>query len=415
MSVAAPAYPGFIDGAVRNVIASGPPPQLNLTPVAVDGFDRADGSLGSNWTALSDGAMSISGNQAIGVAAAIRGDFYNAAVFAADQYSQCLMGSIPLASGDFVGLTVRTAANGAACYALLYFNNGGVPQLNIYKRVVAGAFTQVTALVLAAALPAGTVFTLVAEGPQITGYINSVAACTCIDTDVASGAPGIVSFDPVAVDAWSGGNASTAAIPAATVSDGFVRADGGMSVGQPNWQIMTGYPAVDIPIVTNQLSVSTGLHAADTRTDAFNPDQFSAVKMGTVQPGAGGFVGMNLRVNAGLNSGYLGCMFNSKNPIAGFPGTGSGVGTQTSYRIYRLDAGTSVILAAVGSVDLNNTLAFNPAGTAYTFMCKGSRFSFRVNGREVLSAVDTTYSSGKPGLMCFPVMTAGNWTGGNID
>jgi hypothetical protein len=375
-------------------------PQLVLTPIDTDNFQRADASsLGAAWTATSFGSMGVSGNEAVGTTAAIKSNV-RVGTYSNDQYARITVGSINSTTGSFIDTTVRNDPTGANGYAMLYFTPGGAPQLNLYKRVAGGSYTQLLSYSFTSGqpLPAGTVLTLVAEGSRLTAYVNTTPIWTFTDTTFASGAPGITSFNPVTGDAWEGGNAHTGALGAATATDDFARADGGMSSGQTGWAAMTGYPAVDIPIVSGQLNVSSGTHAADKRTDAFSGDQWSSVKMGTIAPNSSGFVGMVLRVNAGSNSGYLGCLFE---PTDGHNST-------PSYRIYRLDNGASTLLGNVeqGSAD--------PAGTKYTFVAKGTRLSFRVNDCEVLAVTDATYAVGAPGIQMFPSSTADNWAGGNV-
>ena len=45
---------------------------------ASDNFARADGSLGPNWTDISDGGMAISSDAVIGTAGAVTGDIWTA-------------------------------------------------------------------------------------------------------------------------------------------------------------------------------------------------------------------------------------------------------------------------------------------------------------------------------------------------
>jgi len=384
---------------------------LVLTPVATDNFLRANGTIAgsNNWLATSDGSMAISSNEAIGTTAAIRGDFRTSETYNSDQYSQIVIGSVNNIAGSFVGPAVRCQSDTSSCYVAVFFADGTPPHINLYKRTAPGAFT----LLADHKMPIGTIsagdtLTLIAEGSQLTIQVNGVGAFTLIDTSIPSGGtPGITSFHAITLDNWVGGNASTPALPAAAATDGFVRANGGMSSGQSVWAIMTGYPAVDIPIVSNELNVTTGSHAADARTDAFPADQWSSVIRGSVDVNATGFVGLVLRVNAGLNSGYLGCYFGHAENISNASNANS------SYRIYRLDTGTSTLLAACGS-KADNGATFNPAGTKYTFVVEGTRLSFRVNDKEVLATTDTTYTTGEPGIMNFPTATADNWSGGAV-
>lgn len=376
--------------------------QLVLTPVAADNFNRANGTIAgaNNWAATSGGSAVISSSTLIsgGASPTVFGDSRTDA-YNSNQYSRAVV-TAGLSSGEWIGLAVRNQ-DAQNCYLGIWFNNAGSLQLQIFK-LVAGVFTQLNgANTVGAAFPAGTVLMTVAEGNVIRLSDSLGNASAVIDTTFTGGTPGIQFFGlSGGVDNWDGGNAATTALSAASATDNFNRANGGVSVGQPNWQILTGYPAVDIPIVTNQLNPTTGSHAADVRTDAFSSDQWSSIQMGSAAMDTAGFTGALTRVNAGLNSGYLGVQFGDQAALG------------LSYRIYRLDAGASTLLAvawAAASPALND-----PAGSSYTLVSQGTRQSLRVNGSEILAVIDATYTSGKPGVMLFPTSSADNWTGGNV-
>lgn len=409
----------LIAAAIASAIstAASNPSRLVRTQVATDAFQRADGTLtGGNWAAASDGSAAISSGEVIGTNAVIKGNYRTGETYNSDQYSQVTIGSIANVGGAFVGPTVRNQPDGSSCYAAIYLRDGTPPHVNFYKRTAPGAFTMFAQhkLGVSNGLNSGDVLTLVAEGPQLTLLINGVGAFTTTDATLTGGTPGVTTFNAVTLDNWEGGNAATTALPAATVTDNFNRADGGMSAGQANWQVMSGYPATDPPIVSNQIVVNPSLqHQAATRTDTWVADQWSAIQMGSVLPSvnAAGFVGLTLRVNPGLNSGYLLCYFNQSD------NTSDGGNAKSSYRIYRLDAGVSHVLASCGSTEDGNAV-FNPAGTLYTAVAEGSRLSLRVNGREVVAAIDSTYPTGKPGVQFYPAttgqITADNWSAGPV-
>ena len=67
----------------------------NTGTSASDDFNRADGGLGANWTAISDGGMSIASQQVTGTAAQVTGDMWTATTFSSDQYSEVQVTSTP--------------------------------------------------------------------------------------------------------------------------------------------------------------------------------------------------------------------------------------------------------------------------------------------------------------------------------
>lgn len=370
-------------------------PQLVLTQVAADNFNRANGTLaGSNgWLATSDGSMNIVSNEASGVAAAIAGD-YRTDTYTGDQYSQATVGSVTGVSGDFIGLALRHNPATNAGYAFLYFDNAGVPECDIYFRLAAGAYTKIAGTIVGA-LATGAVLTAIAVGGQLIFQVNGVTVLSIPDSQVTGGVPGLTSFGTVTLDNWQGGNAAMIALPAASASDNFARADGPLSSGQPNWSPITvsfsGVPCIDCDLVSGQINEADTDHHADSRTDAFNADHWSTIQVGTVPiPVDGnGFVGALVRWNGA--KGYLGCIF----------------GNTLSYRIYLIQAGQASTLLASTVTDVN------PTGTPLTIVAKGNRISLRVGGAEVLAVIDNTCTTGKPGVQCFPPCTADNWSAGN--
>ena len=115
----------------------------NVTGVAVacagvsgsasDNFNRADGGLGSSWSAVSDGALSISSQAVLG-SSATAGDIRIGETYAGDQSSQIEVTSTQLSGGQWIGPAVRMQAGGQNMYLGIYFWNNGSQQLRVYKR-----------------------------------------------------------------------------------------------------------------------------------------------------------------------------------------------------------------------------------------------------------------------------------------
>ena len=63
------------------------PRAASAAVIASDDFNRADGGLGTGWTAISDGAMTISSQAVIGAVGATTGDIRTAEAYPSDQYS----------------------------------------------------------------------------------------------------------------------------------------------------------------------------------------------------------------------------------------------------------------------------------------------------------------------------------------
>ena len=113
----------------------------NTGSSASDDFNRADGGLGANWTAIADGSMSISSQAVIGSVGAQTGDIRTGEAYPSDQYSTVTVTSTQLTGGQWIGAGVRLQSSGRSGYAGIYYFNFGSPQLMLYKRS-GGSWTQ---------------------------------------------------------------------------------------------------------------------------------------------------------------------------------------------------------------------------------------------------------------------------------
>jgi len=175
------------------------------TLTASDDFNRADGALGSNWTAMSDGALTISSQVVAGGNAGLSGDTRTAETYQSDQYSQVQVTSTQLTGSQWIGPAVRSQNSGQDLYLGIYFWNGGSPELRLYERN-SGGWTQLGSSYSTSGLAAGAVLALTATGSTISFLLNGSPVVTVTDTDLTGGAPGIMSYGTARVDNWVGGN-----------------------------------------------------------------------------------------------------------------------------------------------------------------------------------------------------------------
>ena len=185
------------------------------TLTATDDFNRANGALGSNWTAMADGAMTISSQVAIGTSGQ-SGDTRTAETYTSDQYSQIQLTSAQPSGGQWIGTAVRSKNSGLDLYVGLYFANYGSPLLMLFKRSE-GNFAQLGASYSTSALPAGTTLKLTAAGSSISFLLNGAAVITVTDTSLTGGAPAIMAYGPTQLDNWTGGNIGGGGGPSYTV------------------------------------------------------------------------------------------------------------------------------------------------------------------------------------------------------
>src|SRR6516164_11227883 len=110
-------------------------PQNALAATASDDFNRANGSLGTNWTDISDGGLAIVSQAAAGTAAAgVSGDIRTGETYASNQYSQVQVTSTQLTGGQWIGPMVRAQNGGLKAYVGIYNWNNGNPDLMLFRR-----------------------------------------------------------------------------------------------------------------------------------------------------------------------------------------------------------------------------------------------------------------------------------------
>ena len=126
------------------------PHNASAAVIASDDFNRADGGLGANWTAVSDGGMAISSQQVTGTAGATTGDIRTAETYASDQYSMVQVTSTQLTGGQWVGQAVRLQSGGQNGYLGIYYWNSGSPQLRLYSGLSGTVVCRITAVTISA-------------------------------------------------------------------------------------------------------------------------------------------------------------------------------------------------------------------------------------------------------------------------
>jgi S-formylglutathione hydrolase FrmB len=194
---------------------SGTMGSANVTNVAVscaasaasasDDFNRANGGLGANWTAVSDGGMAIASQQVTGTAGAVTGDMWSGSTLGSDQYSEVQVTSTPLTGIQWIGAAVRMQNGGQNGYVGIYSWNSGTPVLELFERS-GGGWAEVGAY-SSGPLAAGTKLRLVALGNSISFMVNGVQRIGLSDSSFSGGAPGIMAYDSATGDNWSAGTA----------------------------------------------------------------------------------------------------------------------------------------------------------------------------------------------------------------
>lgn len=169
---------------------------------ATDNFNRANGPIGSNWTAVT-GAWLVDINEARpDTAANFSAVYWNADTFGNDQYAQVVIKNIGTPAG---GPAVRIATGGAQSWYVCYVNS---PNLTLDK-LVGGAYTSLAT----AALPSvGDTLRTEVSGTTVRCLVNGTQVASVTDTSLASGAAGLSGYNAgnTSVDDFEAGNLSVA-------------------------------------------------------------------------------------------------------------------------------------------------------------------------------------------------------------
>ena len=178
----------------------------NAAGSASDNFDRADGALGSNWTNISDGGLTISSQAVAGTSTSgTTGDIRTAESYSSNQYSQVEVTSSQLTGDQWIGPAVRMQNGGQDGYLGIYSWNNGNPELMLYMRS-GGNWTELGAY-SSDPLAAGTQLKLMVVGSTLSFLENGVEKISVYEKSLVGGAPGIMANGTGKVDNWSGGSA----------------------------------------------------------------------------------------------------------------------------------------------------------------------------------------------------------------
>ena len=174
---------------------------------ATDGFQRPNASsLGADWSAMTDGGMAISSDQAIGASSSgDTGDIWTSDSFTSDQYSEVVVGSTPLTGTQWVGTAVRAQQGGQDAYVGIYWWNSGNPELEVFLRDN-GNWSALGSWNTGGALPAGTQLQLTVVGDSLSFTVNGIQRVGVSDDTLTGGDPGIMANGVAQLTAWSGGN-----------------------------------------------------------------------------------------------------------------------------------------------------------------------------------------------------------------
>ena len=169
------------------------PRAASAAVIASDDFNRADGGLGTGWTAISDGAMTISSQAVIGAVGATTGDIRTGEAYPSDQFS-AVDGDLDAADRGPVDRRRRAVAVQRAervrRHLLLELRQPAADAVQAER----GSWTQLGGSYSPGPLAAGTQLQVTAVGSAISFLVNGVQRLTVTDSTFTGGAPGIMAY-----------------------------------------------------------------------------------------------------------------------------------------------------------------------------------------------------------------------------
>ena len=438
--------------------------------VATDNFNRANGGLGSNWTATSDGGMSIASDQVIGTVGANTGDIRTAETYASNQYSQITVTSTPLSGGQWVGPAVRMQDNGQDAYVGLYYWNFGSPELMVFARI-SGGWSQLGSY-NSGVLPAGTQLMLQAVGSTISFWENGVQEISVTDSNFTGGAPGIMAYGNATADNWSGQDVTSSGPPPSYTVGGTVSGLSGTLVLQdnggdnlslsangsftfqtpvasggaynvtvqssPSGQSCTVANGSGTVAAANIANVAVSCAAVNSPPPTPGSDDFNRADgslgpnwtpisdggMSIASDQVIGTVGANtgdIRTAETYTSDQSSQITVTSTPLSGGQWVGPAVRMQDNGQdayvgLYYWNFGSpEMMVFARISGGWSQLGSYNsgvlPAGTPLMLQAVGSTISFWANGVLRISVSNSTFTGGAPGIMAYGNATADNWSG----
>jgi hypothetical protein len=449
----------------------------NVTNVAVactgssgsasDNFNRANGSLGSNWVNFSSGGLKITSQAVAGSNSNTSGDMWAGNSFGSNQWSQVQVTSTQLSGGQWIGPAVRAQSNGNSLYVGIYWWNSGSPQLRIYLES-GGNWFQLGPSYNSGALAAGATLELTATGNTLSFLLNNAPVITTTDNSLTGGAPGIMSFGTGQVDNWSGGNMVTG--PSYSIggtlsgmtgtvvlldnggdnltlsSNGAFTFATAVAQGTTYSVTVTNNPTGQTCSVTNgsgivgsgnvtNVAVTCANNATGTGTDNFNRAD-GPLGAGWTDTSDGGLAitsqvvaGTNatditgdMRTGEAYNSNQYSQVQLTSTQLTGSQWIGPAVRMQANGQngyvgVYYWNSGSpEVDLFSRAGTTWNQLGTYSTgalsAGTTLKLEAIGSTLAFLVNGVERIAVYDPTYTGGAPGIMANGTAQADNWAGG---
>lgn len=206
-----------------------------MTTPILDNFNRADGSVGSNWTSpvwTGDGSFSIISNQFGAVSGTNISMYWSATSFSADQEAYVTIMTPPANdSANVVSVYCRLSGQGTAAptyYAATLRKLSGTDTVTL-ERIVSGTITSIGSA-KSIEFAAGDGLALTCVGSVIASWRRSGSTWIFVDavndtTITSGGYIGIESRQVARLDDFGGGNYVPIRFPTTPIRDNFNRAN----------------------------------------------------------------------------------------------------------------------------------------------------------------------------------------------
>ena len=430
-----------------------------------DNFDRADGSLGANWTTVSGTAapMIVSNNLRVGTASAVNSAYWSASTFGGDQFAQA---SLPNSSGTQYGPGIAVRLSSTKGYFLWYGNSSNT--VSLWRMDSSSSWAQLKQSAALTVSRSSDVWMIRAVGSTISGYQNGKLVVQATDTKITSGSPGVwLYYSANQIDNWSGGDVGSYTV-GGTVSglsgtvvlqdnggdDLSVGASGGFTFAtglaggsaynvtvkaNPAGQtcsVANGSGTIGSSSITN-VAVTCATSAAGSGSDDFNrPDgplgaNWTDMSDGGLTISAQSAAGTNdsgtsgdMRTAESYTSNQYSQVEVTSTQLTGWQWIGPAVRTQNGGQdgyagIYNWNNGSPELMLFKRSggnwTQLGSGYSTGPlaAGTQLKLMVVGTTLSFLENGVERIAAYDNSLSGGAPGIVAYGTGKVDNWSAGN--
>lgn len=300
-------------GSISTIVKS---PEDAVIQLATDTFNRANGGLGANWSTPTGGTAQqiVSNNVESTVTNSYNAQYYNAASFSTDQYSEVTIGT--LAASNYMGPIVRMQPGSNSGYvAQINGPTGSANTTAILLTMTNGVTTNIATNFggVTTTPQIGDVFRLSVVGNVLSLYQNGtlVLQGNDVNNTYMTGQPGMFNYSATIgnsqISKWTGGNANVIENVNnmtqlyKTASNTTITGLGSMYTLVPasgaTQIVYTGPTRIDKIIVTTAVAATTAVSLYDSSTGSTAGQPLFTIPPSTPQ---GTIYDVQIPVNSGI-------------------------------------------------------------------------------------------------------------------